>query len=93
MGQQYRRPNTPIVRVEDSTQSNVRFGLESEVANYPGVTAVSTSGVVSLDRNRRSSQPAQAAASAAGSIGVYSWGKGAFLDRLRGTCFLNGCSR
>ena len=40
--------------------SNVRNGSEAEVGSYPGVTAVSTSGLVILDRHRRSSQPAHA---------------------------------
>ena len=55
--------------------SDVRFGSEAEVANCPGVTAVSTSGLVSLDRNRRSNQPVQAA-STAGSSAAFPWREG-----------------
>ena len=37
------------------------FGSEGEVGSCPGLVAVSTSDGFSLDRNRRSSQPARAA--------------------------------
>ena len=43
--------------------ADVRFGSEAEVASDPGLAAVRTSDVVSLDRNRRSSEPARARSS------------------------------
>jgi len=53
-----------LARVNEATaHRDVRFGSEAEVASDPGLTAVSTSDVVSLDRNRRSSEPARARSS------------------------------
>jgi hypothetical protein len=52
---------------------NLCFGPEAEVASYPAVTAVSASGLVSLDRHRQSSQPAQAPVGPAGGDGFAQW--------------------
>ena len=47
-------------------RSVVRSGSGAEVAGYPGLAAVRTSDVVSLDRKRRLSEPAHAPSAVAG---------------------------
>jgi hypothetical protein len=50
----------PVLSGKLTPERDVRFGSEAEVASDLGLAAGSTSDVVSLDRNRRSREPAQA---------------------------------